>query len=333
MSLTVTAVLLLALAGAEPPAGVDAALEIYARPQHLVRLPDGRRMNLHCTGAGAPTVVFEGGWTTPTAGWRKVQPDVARLTRACSYDRAGYGFSDPGPLSRTAGAEADDLRALLRASGERGPYVLVAHSMGGLVARLFVDRNRRDVAGLVLVDPSSPRQDARLAAVSAKAGETNALFESGFKACARKAMEGAGPDPATLRDCVDPPASGLPASVNTARRASQLTPAYQRTALSELESMGVASSAEVDRSRRSWGRLPLVVLTAERTTDDPRLPADERAALARVWSDMHQEAADLSSTGRRRMLAGASHMVPSQRPEAVVEAVREVVEEVRGRSR
>lgn len=325
--------LLLALAAAPPDAPApDPALEIYARPQRRVPLPDGRRMNLHCTGAGGPTVILESGWTAPLAAWRRVQPQVARFTRTCSYDRAGYGFSDPGPLPRTAGAEAADLRALLKASGERGPYVVVAHSMGGLVARLFVDRNRRDVAGVVLVDPSSPGQDARAGALSQQARETNERLEADFRTCAqaliadgRRAVR-----TAKTQDCVDPPAGTLPASVNAARHASQLTPGHQSAALSELESMAGASSVEVERSRRSWGRLPLVVLTAERTTDDPRLPAAEQAALRKLWWDMHQEAADLSASGSHRLLSGAGHMVPSQRPEAVVEAVREVVTQARG---
>ncbi len=88
--------------------------------------------------------------------WSLIQPEISTLTRACSYDRAGFGWSDAGPMPRTAGRVADELSVLLERAGVTPPFVLVGHSFGGLVMRIFAARHRPDVTGLVLVDPAHP---------------------------------------------------------------------------------------------------------------------------------------------------------------------------------
>jgi pimeloyl-ACP methyl ester carboxylesterase len=120
-----------------------------------------RALYLDCTGEGAPTVVLEGGITDD---WTAVQPGVAATTRVCSYDRPDSpgSRSDPTPV-RTAQEVVDDLAALLAAAGERGPFVLVGHSMGGLYVQLYAYRHPDEVAGLVLVDPTPEEFSARLA--------------------------------------------------------------------------------------------------------------------------------------------------------------------------
>ena len=114
----------------------------------------GRKMFLHCRGTGSPTVVLEHGLGTTGADWSQVQNSVSNNTRVCFTSRAGMGLSDPTPGGgiRTAQDAADDLSAVLAAADVPGPYVLVGHSFGGLVVRLFADQNRDDVAGVVLVD-------------------------------------------------------------------------------------------------------------------------------------------------------------------------------------
>ena len=118
----------------------------------------GHRLHIWCTGAGEPSVILETGLGGSTVGWGFVQPEVARFTRVCSYDRAGLGYSDPGPSPRTTRRIARELEQLLDRSGIAGPWVLVGASSGGFTARLFASERSERVAGLVLVDASHEDQ-------------------------------------------------------------------------------------------------------------------------------------------------------------------------------
>ncbi len=122
-----------------------------------VPLGDGRHLSISCLGTGSPTVVLEAGldWGGSWS-WITVLPEVARFTRVCAYDRAGSGFSDPGPIPRDGKHIVSDLHALLGAAGERPPYVLVGQSLGGALVRLYRLRYPTDVGAMVLVDPSQP---------------------------------------------------------------------------------------------------------------------------------------------------------------------------------
>jgi len=121
---------------------------------------NGRAWWLSCTGTGTPAVVLEAGHTESSDTWRAVQLGVAEFTRVCSYDRAGRGRSGPipGGSERTASDAAGDLATLLRAGGERGPYVLVGHSLGGPLVRVFATTVPAQVAGMVLVDAVHERE-------------------------------------------------------------------------------------------------------------------------------------------------------------------------------
>src|SRR5207248_9892577 len=135
-------------ADASPTAG-DA---VYARPGQLVSAEDGTRLNLYCMGSGSPTVVFDSGWEDWAPAWSKVQPEVAKWTRACSYDRAGVGFSDAGPMPRTSVRIAEELHSALHNAGVKGSYILVGSAFGGDNVRTFADLYMDEVAGLVMVD-------------------------------------------------------------------------------------------------------------------------------------------------------------------------------------
>jgi pimeloyl-ACP methyl ester carboxylesterase len=115
----------------------------------------GRTLNLHCEGSGSPIIVFESGKQIPGYFWVSISRQTAAFARSCWYDRAGMGWSDPAPVPHSAVGIAEDLHALLAAAGERPPYVVVAHSLGGFYARVFNGLYRQDVAGLLLIDPAS----------------------------------------------------------------------------------------------------------------------------------------------------------------------------------
>lgn len=123
----------------------------------LVDVDGGRRLHLNCSGTsfeGIPTVVLESGAGNDSSVWNRVQPEVAKFTRVCSYDRAGLGSSDPVPAPRTVVAVTEDLHTLLLNSKVNGPYILVGHSLGGILVRLYASYHPAEVAGMVLVDSS-----------------------------------------------------------------------------------------------------------------------------------------------------------------------------------
>jgi pimeloyl-ACP methyl ester carboxylesterase len=134
--------------------GSSPADMIYAQVGQLVDA-GGSRLNLYCMGSGSPTVVFDSGWEDWAPAWSTVQPQIARWTRACSYDRAGAGFSDPGPMPRTSMRIATELHTALHGAHIAGPYILVANAFGGDNLRAFADLYMGEVAGLVMDDADS----------------------------------------------------------------------------------------------------------------------------------------------------------------------------------
>lgn len=120
-----------AFSGQQAPSGGSSPTDIlYARPGRLVDV-GGFRLNLYCMGSGSHTVVFDSGWGDWAPAWSKVQPQIAKGTRACSYDRAGTGFSDPGLMPCTSVRIAEELHTALHRAGITGPYILVGSAFGG----------------------------------------------------------------------------------------------------------------------------------------------------------------------------------------------------------
>jgi pimeloyl-ACP methyl ester carboxylesterase len=136
------------------PMAEAADAKAYPPPGQLVDV-GGYRLHINCTGEGSPTVVIESGWGDFSAAWGWVQPEVAKTTRVCTYDRAGMGWSESSPQPRTAREFARELHTLLEKANEPGPYVLVGHSMGGYTVRVYVHDYPEEVAGLVLIDPQN----------------------------------------------------------------------------------------------------------------------------------------------------------------------------------
>ncbi len=147
--------LILLLAGAVYESLAEAAeAKAYPPPGQMVDV-GGYSLHLNCTGSGSPTVVIDTGWGDASAGWGWVQPEVAKTTRICTYDRAGMGWSEVSPQPRTAREFAKELHTLLANANEPGPFVLVGHSLGGYTVRVYAHDYPEEVAGLVLVDPQN----------------------------------------------------------------------------------------------------------------------------------------------------------------------------------
>jgi pimeloyl-ACP methyl ester carboxylesterase len=266
--------------------------------------------------------MLEAGLGSSSSAWRRVQDDIARTTKVCAYDRAGLGHSSPGPLPRDTKAIVTDLEQLLKAAKLPGPYVLVGHSMGAYSMRVFATRRREDVVGLVLVDPSTERQQARFAALLPQAAALEKADTGKRTGCARAER------PVEVKGCVLLPSDIAPPLMDRFL-ATQGQGAFA-TALAENEAFGRLDSAEVIAERRPLGRLPLVILTASQIDLGGGTDA-QRAALRADWMKMHDETATLSTVGVNRLVADTGHAIQREKPQAVIDAVTEVVAAARRR--
>ena len=278
----------------------------------LIALADGRHMHLVCAGHGAPAVIFESGFGATAAAWDKVTPTLAKQTRVCAYDRAGYGTSDPGPLPRDGAAIAKDLDDTLRAARISGPFVMVGHSAGGLYVRLFADRRPKDVVGMVLVDPSVDHQDRQLSMFGPRAADLSGIRQR-VEHCLEVARGWAQEDKeGPTSRCRD--------------RGKILPAAAWETQLSELDTLWRATSDEVTAGRASYGDLPLIVLTAGRLYEGVSEPLKD--ALSARWRAVHRDVANRSSRGQE-LLVDSPHLIMVLHPEAVIQAVDEVLQQIK----
>ncbi len=266
-------------------------------PGRLVDI-GGHRLHLWCTGDGAPAVILDTGLGGSSAGWGYVQPDVARFTRVCSYDRAGMGYSDPGPSPRTARRIADELAELLVRSGIAGPVVLVGASIAGFDVRVFASDHADRAAGLVLVD-ASHEDDAH--EVPAMARFVPLLSTVGV-------LRLFGVSFGETDDSLTP-------AVRQYARATRFRAAGYRAAADEI--MHVRESAEEARRSRRTLAIPILVVTGARGADEN-------------WRRLQQDQASLSERGCLIVASESGHVVQRDQPEIVVDAIRTVVEIARG---
>jgi pimeloyl-ACP methyl ester carboxylesterase len=297
---------------------VDPRLDVYAEPQRLVRVAGRRRLNVHDTGAGAPTVVLIAGMGGTTISWTRVQRRLAETQRVISFDRARYAFSDRARLPRTASDHLADLRAALAAIDAHPPYVVVGHSAGSYEARLFAVRHPGEVAGLVLVDPSTEHQFRRFEAIDATMGRRNDDTIAECKQRERQARNGELPDEAYD---VFP---GLPPKVDAVERAWLSRPTSWRTRRVELETFATRSSDEVAAECADLDDTNTIVLTAAQALTMPGLTEADRQPLLAEWFRMHDEMVARTTRGERRTI-DTEHNIQLLRPDAVVDAVRDVV--------
>ncbi|MDQ6931495.1 MAG: alpha/beta hydrolase, partial [Candidatus Eremiobacteraeota bacterium] len=310
----------LALLGATSRATINE--KPYLHAQRLVDVGGGRRLNLYCSGSGSPTVVLDAAIGSTIFVWNKVQPLLSKHARVCAYDRAGYGFSDPGGLPHTTNANVNDLHALLKNAGIAPPYVLVAHSLNGFDAWLFADRYRSELAGMVLIEPSNVAE-GRFASISGKKKfDTEMAADLKFmKACASKA------DHQKLvsgDDCVGGADPRLSPALNRIELAHKTSAGMWDAVFSERASLP-EDLREVITEQRTYRNLPLIVLSAGVLEDAPRTPAAQRQASKRLWSELRAADAAHSNLGTSCIVPGSRHYIQVDKPGAVVAATLEVI--------
>jgi pimeloyl-ACP methyl ester carboxylesterase len=278
------------------------------------------RMNIDCRGTGSPTVILESGSGGPSVDWLMVQPEVAKFARVCSYDRAGYGLSDSGPEPRSSLQIAHELQQLLLAAGEKGPYVLVGHSMGGYDIRVYTGLYPNDVAGMVLADASHEDQDVR-APESIRKWQQDHRNNPGWEKLKYFFQLHLGR--ARLTADRDAPAF-WPKVFREEENFLTLPIKHQFAVIDEDQVFSTLSAAQV-RSAGNLGDRPLIVLTATSQDDiPPEIPAKDAQAEQDLW--VHQLQPELAhlSTRSKQIVVDSSHEMPTEHPEVVISAIHEV---------
>jgi pimeloyl-ACP methyl ester carboxylesterase len=273
------------------------------------------RLHIHCVGEGSPTVVLDAGLGGFSLDWSLVQPELAATTRVCAYDRAGYGWSDPSPQSRTPGQIVEELHTLLLNADIEGPYVLAGHSAAGKHVRLYADRYPHDVVGMVLVDARHESVDAnRSPEALAAEHKQQQRFQRTLWVTARIGLVRA--FWASLWPMVWPTTQNLPSETRAEIGVLQARPQQIKTVLME-DALLTHENAQLSATA-SLGNLPLIVLAAGQNVEhDPE------------WLPAQQQMARLSSNAKLVILDDSSHYIHWDRPTLVVDAIGQVVEAAR----
>jgi pimeloyl-ACP methyl ester carboxylesterase len=296
----------------------------------------GFRLHLNCSGQGSPSVILDAALGGSSVSWTLVQPHLARVTRVCSYDRAGFGWSDAGPMPRTAGRMVDELRLLLARGGVPPPFVLVGHSFGGVVMRVFASRYRSEIAGLVLVDPAHPEdwvkpapkeqvkinrgvRLCRQGATAARLGlarVVSLLVSTGAFSLARAIVKVVSRGGLSREDeGILAPISKLPPEARQPLKQFWTEAKFFDALGSQIESICISAADAMAASAHGYGDLPLVTISS---TDPGEYRLRQQEALAH-----------LSTRGRHIVASNSGHWIPLDEPDLVVQVIREVVDQVR----
>jgi pimeloyl-ACP methyl ester carboxylesterase len=271
----------------------------------------GRKMHLNCSGESSPTVILDSGLGDSSLSWHKVQPEIAKFTRVCSYDRAGLGYSDPSSRPRTSRVIAEELHDLLQAAGVAPPYVIVGHSMGGFDVRLYASMYPQEVVGMVLVDASHPDQENRFPAEL-------------------KNMEGSWQREAQFIAYTMP--FGIPRVLGLCDegaidRAADCNGHTAKERMAEIKAF--PESATQTAATGPFGDLPLAVLSHDPDKPSNDLPPDLAKSVNKLWKAMQEDLARLSTRSTPTVAKNSGHYIQIDRPDVVIDAVRNVVDQAR----
>ncbi len=274
---------------------------------------DGRKLHLSCIGNGSPTVVLEAGGSSTSTQWGPLQKQLAEFSRVCSYDRAGFGWSDPSPNALSFENGARDLKTLLSAADVAGPYILVGHSKGGFHVRTYARLYPDDVSGMLLLDTNEEEHTfpkMEMLNRQAAGGRFSALLARfGVVRLILRFAPGALPLP------------GVPEEIRPALFSQLASPIHFKTASREVEAFRLTPTAmRVAGGLGRLGDVPVIVITHGITF------TGGMAFLEEGWSVGQERLAGLSSKSELLVAEKSGHGIPWDDPELVVDAVRRLID-------
>jgi pimeloyl-ACP methyl ester carboxylesterase len=291
----------------------------YPAPGQLVNV-GGYKMHINCTGEGSPTVILEAGQGDYSLIWAYVQPEIAKTNRVCSYDRAGYGWSEPGPYPRTANVEVEELHTLLVNANVQGPYVLVGHSLGGMIVRVYAHNYSDEVGGMILVDSYHEERPIRNPEVTKLNQDAvgglrmfSFLNSTGIMALAPQSI----------------PNRGLPDDAYAQFQAITATTGYFEAFITEISAVPESAAEARALQMTSFGNMPLIVLSAGHGDAIASFSEAENQQLWEAFQVQQSELAGLSSESKQIIAEQSGHDVQLDQPDLVIDAIREIVDALR----
>jgi pimeloyl-ACP methyl ester carboxylesterase len=297
--------------------GTDIDLRTYPAPGQMVDV-GGHRLHIQCRGEGTPTVLLDAAGQASSAHWQWVQPETAKITRVCAYDRAGMGWSEVGPEPRDGNQIAAELHTLLQNAGIAGPYVLVGHSLGGLYVRAYQANYPDEVVGMVLVDATHPDLWQRLPPELAK-------LPSASEADLWPWMARLG---ITRLINAFPVPTELPEAQHGQVAAANASTKFMVGFAGEIKAMADTTAAL--RADKELGVLPLYVLTSASVY--AQQPPEIATVADQTWQLLQEELATLSRDTIHQVVAGSTHeslVFEQMDAQATIAAIEQMVTAVR----
>jgi pimeloyl-ACP methyl ester carboxylesterase len=316
--LVMTSVILGLLIGAGGSAYNALCIRYY---RHIAGIPgklyviSGHAMHLYCTGRGSPTIVLSSGLGDDSLGWAKIQPVLSQETRVCSYDRAGFGWSDEGEGVQDANAISTQLHKLIEAALIQRPIILVGHSISGIYLRSYAAHYPSDLAGLVLVDGATPLQDERIPKELIRIQEAQRRQMPWQKLLMTFGWY-------RLRGVCTGISPGFEA-YSAWIKADSCIPSQIHATEIELDAERISGEETVHAG--PFNDLPVLILSRDPNIVPSNWPAAVSRDNAVVWSQMQEEAKDLSRRSKRIIARGSDHYIQVDRPDVVNREVAELV--------
>jgi pimeloyl-ACP methyl ester carboxylesterase len=285
-------------------------------PQGRLYTVDGYKMHLYCTGEGSPTLVLDAGLGNDSLIWANVQPTLSKTTRVCSYDRAGFGWSDLQPGPRDAHRITDQLHALLTQAGIKGPIVLMGHSIAGLYIRDYAARYPQNLSGLVFVDGSTPLQEDRFPAAT-KLG----LLKAELELLQTKWLYVLG-IPRVTGDCN----IGAGFEISAGKMLSEDQCRAALFIALEREDENFRQSGKETIHTGPFGDLPILIFSQDNhpSGSEPPSKVDD------IWDQMQEELKSLSTRSRRIIAKGSGHYIQIDRSDLLNSEVADLIRQIRG---